>query len=999
CTQTIVLQDFTGPTPDQGPGGFDAQVDLIYADFHNGTNHTHDCPNDLYLYHSPAEYLTYNGTDLRFEHFHGDEFQTVPKATATDVCGTVSQSINYGATTVDASMLPCTLKINLVWDFNDGCGNITQYTQVITIVDKAPLAINPNAPNLNQTVSCTANLDPVDLGGDIPNPSQSVDVDVFMDFDNCTNSIPIQPQGPPTAGGPTGLYWQDAITAGPCPETYTITRSWWAIDECGNVSLPFFQTIQVQDIVPPTWNQAMPANITVQCNAVPPAATPITASDNCDVSVNVTLSETSTKSADVNSCAYMNYTLTRTWTAMDNCGNMLQHTQTITVIDTQIPTLNGVPANTTVQCNAVPPPAVVTASDNCDPVVPVTLTETSTKSTDINSCAYMNYTITRTWTASDNCGNATARTQIITVVDTQIPTLIGVPANATVECDAVPAPANVSATDNCDPVVPVTLTETSTKSADVNGCAYMNYTITRTWKASDNCGNMSAGTQVITVQDTKPPVLAGVPANTTVQCHQVPPAAVVTATDNCDPDVPVTFSEQVTPGPCVDSYTLTRTWTASDNCGNATTSTQVINVIDTVNPTALCKDHTLYLNGDGEAQLYTYQIDNGSFDNCTLDHLDLSQYLFTCDDLGQNTVILTATDACGNTGTCTATVTVIDALPPHMVCLSSIDLYLDEFGTPLVLTPQDVDGGTTDNCTIVSLELSQTIFDCSDLGENSIKLFATDQSGNQGECSSNVRVYDLLPPVFTVVPEDVTAYCDEYGVPDEAEATDNCGIVSIVLTETQEYFAGGPEGSYLVQRTWVATDLAGNTSSAEQWITVLPDGQMVTLCNDDIVTAPSKAPVQATWDAPKVDDICNGSYAMTQMEGPASGSYFNPGTRTRITYGYQDSWGTRYECAFHVEVPGINDDYQVHIQQADADCGDHLIESCTISDVSGASLNWTPKGSGIPVEYSLQPGATLEKYANGTALLIGQWRDASGTNGWDGTLWFHHRRSYDGWTQ
>ena len=45
-----------------------------------------------------------------------------------------------------------------------------------------------------------------------------------------------------------------------------------------------------------------------------------------------------------------------------------------------------------------------------------------------------------------------------------------------------------------------------------------------------------------------------------------------------------------------------------------------------------------------------YQIDNGSFDNRTLDHLDLSEYLFTCDDLGQNTVILTATDACGNTG-------------------------------------------------------------------------------------------------------------------------------------------------------------------------------------------------------------------------------------------------------------------------------------------------------------------------------------------------------------
>ena len=49
--------------------------------------------------------------------------------------------------------------------------------------------------------------------------------------------------------------------------------------------------------------------------------------------------------------------------------------------------------------------------------------------------------LTRVWTATDNCGNVATATQVITVQDTTDPVLVGVPADATVECDAVPAAA------------------------------------------------------------------------------------------------------------------------------------------------------------------------------------------------------------------------------------------------------------------------------------------------------------------------------------------------------------------------------------------------------------------------------------------------------------------------------------------------------------------------------------------------------------------------------
>ncbi|MCF8239259.1 MAG: T9SS type A sorting domain-containing protein [Saprospiraceae bacterium] len=1154
CDQTIVLEDYSAPIPDQGPGGADATVNLIYADYHDGTSHTHDCPNDLYLYHSPSGYITFNGTNLIFEHYHGGETEIVVSPTATDDCGTVTRSINYGATTEDASMLPCTLKINLVWDFNDGCGNISQFTQVITIVDKAPLGINPNAPDLDQTVECSGdlNLDPADLGGDIPNPSQTADVDVFYDYDDCVVSIPIQPQGAPVSGGPNGLYWQDEITPGACPQSYMITRSWWAIDECGNVSEAFLQEINVEDNGLPTADQGpgeldsqvdliyadyhnatnhqhdcptdlyqfhspssyliynganlifdhlhgdetetLPApsgiddcgvvtasinygastedasmlpctlkinlvwDLTDECGNVTPYSQEITIVDLAPLAINPNAPDfdevvdctvntdpvdlggdipNPSQNIDVDvfydydDCAVFipiqpegapapgvptglyweddltpgncpeTYTIYRTWWAIDECGNVsAPFIQTIQVQDLVAPTWNQpMPANATVECNAVPSPASpITASDACDSSVLVTFTETSTKSTDVNSCAYMSYTITRTWTAADNCGNQIQHTQTITVVDTQAPVLVGVPANVTVECDAVPAAAVVTATDNCDPSVPVTLTQTSTKSADVNACAYMNYTITRTWKASDNCGNMTARTQVITVRDTKPPVLIGVPVNVTVQCHLVPDPAVVTATDNCDPDVPVTYVQSIIPGPCTDTYTINRTWSASDNCGNSTAKTQTINVIDTTKPTALCKDHTAYLNNNGEAMIFLFQIDNGSYDNCTLASLTLSKDKFDCDDIGANTVTLIATDACGNVGTCTATVTVIDALAPHMVCTTPIDLYMDAFGTPHVLTPQDVDGGSTDNCGIETLEITKSMFDCSDLGENVIKLIATDKSGNQGQCSSTIRVYDLLPPVFVFVPADQTVYCDEYDTPDDAEATDNCEVVSIVLTETQQVLPNGPSGSYLVHRVWVATDLAANTASAEQWITVLEGGQLVVNCHPDVQAQPSQGPIAIDWDDPTVDDVCAGTFEMTQIGGPPSGSYFNPDSQTRITYEYVDGYGTSYECSFWVNVPTNATNYIVVINQA-ADCGDVQLSKCTATNMPSPNDNslQIKNKKGVIIDHSLASPGMFEMFADGSARLQGSWTDGSG-NGWDGDIRFFPRRTHTGWT-
>ncbi len=224
-------------------------------------------------------------------------------------------------------------------------------------------------------------------------------------------------------------------------------------------------------------------------------------------------------------------------------------TQTINVIDTTDPILVGVPVDETVACDAIPAAPIVTATDNCATNLTVNYNETIG-----TGCPY---TITRTWDVTDDCGNTTTATQTINVIDTTDPVLVGVPADETVACDAIPAAAIVTATDNCTINLTVNYNETIG-----TGCPY---TITRTWDVTDDCGNTTTAIQTINVIDTTDPVLVGVPADETVACDAIPAAAIVTATDNCTINLTVNYNETIGTG-C--PYTITRTWEVTDDCGN-----------------------------------------------------------------------------------------------------------------------------------------------------------------------------------------------------------------------------------------------------------------------------------------------------------------------------------------------------------------------------------------------------------------------------------------------
>ncbi|MBW8041193.1 MAG: DUF11 domain-containing protein, partial [Planctomycetes bacterium] len=168
-----------------------------------------------------------------------------------------------------------------------------------------------------------------------------------------------------------------------------------------------------------------------------------------------------------------------------------------------------------------------------------------------------------------------------TIVQDITDPVITCPDDVTVECiEDVPAPdiGSASATDNCDPSPDITHEGDSSSGT----CPT---TITRTYRATDDCGNYAECTQTITVIDTIQPVLPTLPEGGDLGCNPTPPSCVddLVATDNCDGEVPVICTPGAITGDCDKSQTFT--YSATDECGNSVSDTVTYTwKVDTTDP-------------------------------------------------------------------------------------------------------------------------------------------------------------------------------------------------------------------------------------------------------------------------------------------------------------------------------------------------------------------------------------------------------------------------------
>ncbi len=377
-------------------------------------------------------------------------------ATATDNCGTptvtVSESSNGGAGSGASPLI-----LTRTFIATDSSGNTATAIQTITVVDTtAPVITAPTNVTLATgpgATSCGAFVSDAELG-----TASATD---NLDGVTITRS-----------GVPAGNLFPVGTTV----VTYTAT------DAAGNTASAT-QVVTVIDNTPPTITA--PANAAYQLSsAVPPAsASAATAADNCGTPT-VTVAESSNGGAGSPASPLV---LTRTFTATDAAGNTASAGQTIIVIDSTAPTIDGA-ATTSPNANGwYPAPATIhfTCADNSGVVVcPADVTLSSDGAAQ-----------SVTGTATDGSGNTATATVGPINIDQQAPTIaFGGSLTYTVDQNVAITCTITETLSGLDPAIaqtcqtasgpaysfatgPHTLSASATDRAGNNGVASMTFTV------------------------------------------------------------------------------------------------------------------------------------------------------------------------------------------------------------------------------------------------------------------------------------------------------------------------------------------------------------------------------------------------------------------------------------------------------------------------------------------------------------------------------------------
>ena len=530
-------------------------------------------------------------------------------------------------------------------------------------------------------------------------------------------------------------------------------------------------------------------------------------SDNCNIATRVLSDST----FDCTEVGINNITLTVT----DVNGNVSVVSSVVTVIDSITPTTIAI--DTTIYLSGAGTASVTVtqigylSSDNC-------ATFNLALSDSVFDCTDADSTLAIILTGSDSYGNSSTDTSYITVLDTTAP--VATAQNLTVYLDAngaasiTPNDADNGSADNC----PIDYLATSDSAFT---CADAGLTLNLELYAFDPSGNSDTAGFSVTVLDTTSPIVFAI--DTTIYLDASGNAAITVtqidsaSSDNCNIATRVLSDSTFD---CTEVGINNITLTVTDVNGNVSVVSSVVTVIDSITPTTIAIDTTIYLSGAGTASVTVTQIGYLSSDNCATFNLALSDSVFDCTDAGTTqTIVLTVTDPSGNTDTALAYITIVDLSAPVLIT-QNLTIYLDSLGAATI-TADSVNNGTYDSCGIASLSISTSSFTCADTGANTIDFIAADVNGNADTVQVIITVLDTQPAV--VIGQNLTLQLDASG---QATTTalavdngsfDNCGIALVSISQSTFSCADTAAPQII---TLYVEDVSGNIDSTTVLMTI-----------------------------------------------------------------------------------------------------------------------------------------------------------------------------------
>ncbi|MCW5925117.1 MAG: HYR domain-containing protein [Saprospiraceae bacterium] len=582
--------------------------------------------------------------------------------------------------------------LDVILEVEDQHGNIARCTTQVAVLDLTPPVIT--CPNGVETVTdpgvCTAIVNGIGLQ---------------YAYDNCPVTIAYEISGATTKSG-TGDASGTVFNKGVSVVTYTV------VDESGNSAVCSFD-VEVYDEEAPIVDCSNIANLVRpnnpdQCSytVVGIEFDPASFSDNCP---GATIKNSHNSSPSLAGAEFPVGTTTVIWTVTDASGNTATCSSKVKIEDAQLPTITCPTAGATAfvndpgQCSRTILSGILDPAfaDNCPGARISHGYVTAPNPWTLAGATFPVGNTEVSWTVTDKAGNTASCSIVVSVTDAEAPKFANCPVSMVMvgnDVDKCSAKLNWSipvATDNCG-ISSVAQTGGPANGSDV---PVSPSPLTVTYTATDVHGNTAACSfQVLVVDTQKPEFDADItmPADITVECDAIPTSCVFKGngpglicapldngdvSDNCTApgDLVIGFTETSTkcadPAQCCFySYSITRTWTVTDAAGNARVHTQVITVVDTTPPVAKCKNVTATLDKFGVATVTGAGINDGSTDNCAApQHLTYQAVPGTlgCNDLGPNDVTLVVTDPCGNSGTCTAVVTVVEGIGK---CVPEYDL-------------------------------------------------------------------------------------------------------------------------------------------------------------------------------------------------------------------------------------------------------------------------------------------------------------------------------------
>src|SRR5207237_56063 len=215
----------------------------------------------------------------------------------------------------------------------------------------------------------------------------------------------------------------------------------------------------------------------------------------------------------------------------------------------------------------------------------ITITVVGTATNTAGHCEG-SFDATRTWRAADPCGNSSQCSQTVIIADTTAPVINCGNTNKTAELGSAWSFDPPTATDNSGTNITITVLSTVTNSA---GHCGNTFDVTRTWQATDRCGNSSQCSQKVNLVDTTPPVIT-CRSNKTAQCGAAWSFDPPSATD-ASGSTTITVVSTITNSTCGNTFSATRTWRATDRCGNSSQCSHTVAITDTIAPTITCSSN------------------------------------------------------------------------------------------------------------------------------------------------------------------------------------------------------------------------------------------------------------------------------------------------------------------------------------------------------------------------------------------------------------------------